>query len=92
MVDQRYRRFPWRRPGVPVLPLLIVRWFQYGVFLPALPFARSPDSLSLTGTTGGPNEVLVVRATRPYVIIRDLLFLRARLKLYILAQMAAALR
>ncbi len=72
----------------PVFRELIVRWFQYGVFCPLfrlhghrLP-APSPKS-------GGPNEVWSF-GDEAYVIIQQQLFLRERLRPYIMDQMRAA--
>lgn len=73
---------------------LLVRWFQYGVFCPLFRLHGWRNS-SLTHpetsdpTRGGPNEVWSF-GERAYGIIRELLFLRERLRPYILAQMDAA--
>jgi alpha-D-xyloside xylohydrolase len=73
---------------------LIVRWFQYGAFCPLFRLHGWRDS-SLTHpetgdpTRGGPNEVWSF-GERAYGIIRELLFLRERLRPYILAQMEEA--
>lgn len=67
---------------------LLVRWFQYGVFCPL--FRLHGFRLPTEGwDVGGPNEVWCF-GDEAYVIIRDLLFLRERLKPYIGRQMAAA--
>ena len=75
-------------PESPYFRELIVRWFQYGVFCPLfrLHGMRQP---TIGWDAGGPNEVWSF-GDEAYAIIRDLLFLRERLKPYILAQMAAA--
>ena len=75
-------------PESPYFRELIVRWFQYGVFCPLfrLHGMRQP---TVGWDAGGPNEVWSF-GDEAYAIIRDLLFLRERLKPYILAQMAAA--
>lgn len=80
----------------PYFRELIVRWFQYGVFCPlfrlhgwrnsSLPHPESGDP-----TCGGPNEVWSF-GERAYGIIRDLLFLRERLRPYLMEQMEAASR
>jgi alpha-D-xyloside xylohydrolase len=75
-------------PESPYFRELIVRWFQYGAFCPLfrLHGMRQP---TVGWDVGGPNEVWSF-GDEAYGIIRDLLFLRERLKPYILAQMAAA--
>ncbi|MBN2549667.1 MAG: glycoside hydrolase family 31 protein [Anaerolineales bacterium] len=74
-------------PCTPYFQELIVRWFQYGVFCPIfrLHGYRSPGAL----WTGAPNEPWSF-GERAYAIIRELLFLRQRMKPYILEQMQAA--
>jgi alpha-D-xyloside xylohydrolase len=71
---------------------LIVRWFQYGTFCPLFrlhgyrkPYS-DPDSAAITG---GPNEVWSF-GEKAYAIIRELLFLRERLRPYLLQQMRIA--
>lgn len=73
----------------PYFRELIVRWFQYGTFCPLfrLHGYRLPLS-ELTGT-GGPNEVWSF-GEEAYEIIRELLFLRERLRPYIMEQMKLA--
>jgi alpha-D-xyloside xylohydrolase len=68
---------------------LIVRWFQYGVFCPLfrLHGYRLPNEDMLG--TGAPNEVWSF-GEEAYEIIRELLFLRERLRPYIMAQMKLA--
>ncbi len=68
---------------------LIVRWFQYGVFCPLfrLHGFRLPN-VDFEGS-GGPNEVWSF-GEEAYEIIRELLFLRERLKPYIMEQMQVA--
>lgn len=70
----------------PYFRELIVRWFQYGVFCPLfrlhgfrLPNEDFQDS-------GGPNEVWSF-GEEAYAIIKNLLFLRERLRPYIMEQM-----
>jgi alpha-D-xyloside xylohydrolase len=80
----------------PYFQELIVRWFQYGVFCPLFRLHGWRDS-SLTNpeacdpTRGGPNEVWSF-GERAYKIIRELLFLRERLRPYIMEQMKLASR
>jgi alpha-D-xyloside xylohydrolase len=75
-------------PESPYFRELIVRWFQYGVFCPLFRLHGHRQPITDWGA-GGPNEVWSF-GDEAYVIIRDLLLLRERLKPYILAQMAAA--
>lgn len=72
--------------STPYFRELIVRWFQYGVFCPLfrLHGYRLPGT-EMSGS-GGPNEVWSF-GERAYVIIRELLFLRQRLRPYIMEQM-----
>ncbi|MEJ5199787.1 MAG: TIM-barrel domain-containing protein, partial [Anaerolineae bacterium] len=67
---------------------LIVRWFQYGAFCPLfrLHGHRQPTEGWIGG---GPNEVWSF-GEEAYAIIRELLFLRERLRPYIMAQMRLA--
>jgi alpha-D-xyloside xylohydrolase len=71
---------------------LIVRWFQFGTFCPIFrlhgyrkPYS-SPDTAAITG---GPNEVWSF-GDRAYHIIRELLFLREKMRPYIQKQMCIA--
>jgi alpha-D-xyloside xylohydrolase len=76
----------------PYFRELIVRWFQYGLFCPLfrLHGFRQPYEEGEVGIfAGGPNEVWSF-GEEAYGIIKDLLFLRERLKPYILKQMARA--
>jgi len=71
---------------------LIVRWFQYGLFCPLfrLHGNRLPaENLGTDIWTGGPNEVWSF-GDEAYEIIKELLFIRERLKPYIMAQMKLA--
>jgi alpha-D-xyloside xylohydrolase len=77
-------------PNDPLFQELIVRWFQYGVFCPIfrlhgfrLPYTQSEGEVV---GTGGPNEVWSF-GERAYKILSDLLFLRERIKPYIIEQM-----
>ncbi len=73
----------------PYFRELIVRWFQYGVFCPLfrLHGNRAPGQVK----SGGPNEVWSF-GEEAYGIIRELMFLRERLRPYLMAQMEAAHR
>jgi len=75
----------------PCFRELIVRWFQYGCFCPLfrLHGYRLPnDDFHVSG---GPNEVWSF-GEEAYRIIRDLLFLRERLRPYVAEQMGVASR
>ncbi|MFD0775342.1 TIM-barrel domain-containing protein [Streptomonospora algeriensis] len=71
---------------------LLVRWFQYGVFCPLLRLHgfREPfvDDLH-PQMSGGPNEVWSY-GEEVYDRLRELLFLRERLRPYVMEQMRAA--
>lgn len=71
----------------PYFRELIVRWFQYGVFCPL--FRLHGYRLPKTPESGGPNEVWAF-GDEAYAIIRELLFLRERLRPYIMEQMHLA--
>jgi len=75
-------------PESPYFRELIVRWFQYGVFCPLfrLHGFRQPTS---GWYSGGPNEVWSF-GDEAYEIIRELLFLRERLRPYVMEQMRLA--
>lgn len=66
---------------------LIVRWFQYGVFCPI--FRLHGNRLPFVDGTGADNEVWSF-GERAYEIIRDILFMRERLRPYIMDQMHLA--
>ena len=70
---------------------LIVRWFQFGVFCPVfrLHGVRLPDTLVGSEHTGAANEVWSFGAEQ-YEIIRRLMFLRERLRPYVMDQMRVA--
>ncbi|SNX52868.1 glycoside hydrolase family 31 protein [Thermoanaerobacterium sp. RBIITD] len=78
---------------------LIIRWFQYGTFCPIfrLHGYRLPTGENISDgdtdihdvDTCGPNEVWSF-GEEAYEIIKDLLFLRERLRPYIMEQMKAA--
>jgi len=78
-------------PSTPYFRELIVRWFQYGAFCPLfrLHGFRLPVSQEAGPMTGGPNEVWSF-GDEAYTIIRELLFLRERLRPYIMEQMRLA--
>jgi len=78
-------------PSTPYFRELIVRWFQYGVFCPLfrLHGFRLPVSAMTGEMTGAPNEVWSF-GDEAYAIIRELLFLRERLRPYIMEQMRLA--
>jgi alpha-D-xyloside xylohydrolase len=83
-------------PSSPYFRELIIRWFQYGVFCPLfrlhgfrIPEIWIPDSHIMM--TGAPNEIWSF-GDEAYNIIRDLLFLRERLRPYIMEQMEVAHR
>ncbi len=66
---------------------LIVRWFQYGAFCPL--FRLHGDRVSHQPDRCGENEVWSF-GDRAYAILRELLFLRERLRPYIMTQMRRA--
>jgi alpha-D-xyloside xylohydrolase len=78
----------------PAFRELLVRWFQYGTFCPLFRLhgwrnssLANPESSD--PTRGGPNEVWSY-GEEAYAILRQYLFLRERLKPYILEQMQVA--
>ena len=82
--------FFYGNPQDPTFRELIVRWFQYGVFCPLfrLHGFREP-AIRRPVPAGGPNEVWSFGETA-YNIIRELMFLRERLRPYIMDQMRLA--
>jgi len=85
-------------PKDPAFQELIVRWFQFGVFCPIfrLHGFRMPYPQDLSSSpseelveSGGPNEAWSY-GERAYDIIKELLFLRERIKPYIVEQMKRA--
>ena len=76
---------------------LLVRWFQFGVFCPIfrLHGNRLPEELTdrldpnAWNGSGGPNEAWSY-GEKVYRIIKDLIFLRERIKPYIMQQMRTA--
>ncbi|HZR40590.1 MAG TPA: glycoside hydrolase family 31 protein [Ktedonobacteraceae bacterium] len=79
-------------PESPSFRELVVRWFQYGAFCPLFRLHGHRQPVPQEGMlmfTGGPNEVWSF-GDEEYAIIKDLLFLRERLRPYILEQMQCA--
>jgi alpha-glucosidase (family GH31 glycosyl hydrolase) len=70
---------------------LIVRWFQFGVFCPVfrLHGIREPGTMIGSEQTGAANEVWSF-GDEQYGLIRQLLFLRERLRPYVMTQMRKA--
>jgi len=75
----------------PAFRELVVRWFQFGAFCPLfrLHGYREPLMWLHPAMTGGPNEVWSY-GDEAYAIMREFLFLRERLRPYVMAQMRAA--
>lgn len=74
-------------PTTPYFRELIVRWFQYGTFCPL--FRLHGYRLPAEDGSGADNEVWSF-GEEAYDIIKELLFLRERLRPYIMEQMQAA--
>ena len=73
---------------------LIVRWFQYGVFCPVMRVhgnrnRHGEEKRDVKEPTGDPNEIWGF-GERNYPILRDLIFLRERLRPYIEEHMKIA--
>jgi len=70
---------------------LLVRWFQFSVFTPILRLHgfRKPGDLTRFWESGGPNEVWSF-GEEVYTILTEYLFLRERLRPYIMQLMAEA--
>jgi alpha-D-xyloside xylohydrolase len=70
---------------------LLVRWFQFGVFSPVfrLHGVRQPVTMQGAEQTGAPNEVWSFGDSN-YEILRHFLFLRERLRPYVMEQMKVA--
>ena len=73
---------------------LIVRWFQFGVFSPVMRLhgnrnRHGEKKRDVREPSGDPNEIWSF-GERNHAILRDLIFLRERLRPYIEKQMAAA--
>ncbi len=96
-LEMRFRayddeRFYGGNPESPAFRELLIRWFQYSTFCPLFSLhgnrliaSQEPNQLN----TGGPNEAWSF-GEEAYAIIKDLLFLRERLRPYILEQMHLA--
>lgn len=86
-------------PNDPRFRELIIRWFQFGVFCPIFrlhgyrrPYSNlriDSDDIDAYYLTGGPNEIWSF-GEETYEIITNLLFLREKMKPYILKQMERA--
>jgi len=74
-------------PASPYFRELIVRWFQYGTFCPI--FRLHGYRLPIAEGSGSPNEAWSF-GEEAYQIIKELLFLRERLRPYIMQQMRLA--
>ena len=79
--------FLYGKPAEPYFRELIVRWFQYGAFCPLFRIhgCREP----FADTTGTVNEVWEF-GERAYEIIKEYMFIRERLRPYIMEQMRIA--
>jgi alpha-D-xyloside xylohydrolase len=79
-------------PDSPAFRELLIRWFQYSTFCPLFRLhgyrLPTPEASTMI-STGGPNEAWSY-GDEAYTIIKDLLFLRERLRPYILEQMHLA--
>src|SRR5216683_3055611 len=79
-------------PESPAFRELLIRWFQYSTFCPLFRLhgyrLPTPEASTMI-STGGPNEAWSF-GDEVYTIIKDLLFLRERLRPYILEQMHLA--
>ena len=83
-------------PSDPEFRELIIRWFQFGVFCPIFrlhgfrkPYPKEEDECDAYELTGGPNEIWSF-GKEAYDIIKNLLFLRERMRPYIMEQMKKA--
>jgi alpha-D-xyloside xylohydrolase len=76
----------------PYFQELIVRWFQYGVFCPLfrLHGVRNPGNGEAGALFSGADNEVWSYGEKPYAIIKDLLFLREKLKPYLMQQNQAA--
>jgi alpha-D-xyloside xylohydrolase len=74
-------------PATPYFRELIVRWFQYGAFCPL--FRLHGNRKPFTDSSGAPNEFWSF-GEEAYEIIREVLFMRERLRPYVMAQMQVA--
>ena len=83
-------------PNDPAFQELIIRWFQFGVFCPIfrlhgfrLPYPPDSNKCEPYNLTGGPNEIWSF-GEEAYDIIKNLLFLREKIKPYLMEQMKRA--
>ena len=78
-------------PQDPAFRELIVRWFQFGTFSPLfrLHGLRKPGDIDRFWEDSGPNEVWSF-GDEAYKIIREFLYMRERLRPYIMELMAQA--
>lgn len=83
-------------PNDPAFQELIIRWFQFGVFCPIfrlhgfrLPYPPDSNKCEPYDLTGGPNEIWSF-GEEAYDIIKNLLFLREKIKPYLMEQMKRA--
>ncbi len=70
---------------------LMVRWFQFGAFCPLFRLHGNREPRTATGwdMTGGPNEVWAF-GEEAYVVIRDVMLMRERLRPYLHTQLDRA--
>ncbi len=87
VVDDRHRRLPGRQYRAAVFRELIVRWFQYGTFWPL--FRLHGIVAPAEGDARKHNEVWSF-GDEAYGIIRKYMFIRERLRPYIMEQMQLA--
>jgi alpha-D-xyloside xylohydrolase len=83
-------------PNDPKFRELIVRWAQFGAFCPIfrfhgfrMPYPAGYPNCDIEQLTGGPNEIWSF-GEEVYGILKELLFMRERLKPYIMEQMKRA--
>src|SRR5205814_6002855 len=79
-------------PDSPAYRELLIRWFQYSTFCPLFRlhgYRHLTTDAAVMLHSGGPNEVWSF-GEEAYAVVKDLLFLRERLRPYILEQMQLA--
>ena len=76
-------------PKDPEYAELLVRWFQYGVFCPLFRLHGVREPMRADVHSGADNE-LWSYGEETYRILRDILFLRERLRPYVMEQMRVA--
>ena len=79
-------------PESPAFRELLVRWFQYSTFCPLFRlhgYRMASADAGMMISSGGPNEAWSY-GDEAYAIIKDLLFLRERLRPYVQEQMQLA--